>query len=125
MVPTIEKAVAEACGADKFAANMQRLNIVKVEFKRERKAIADAIDGGPIYEDHPLTGELVLVSPDSEDGKLVIKMMRTAARKGKELTAYDAMAIINARKRKRQEQVRLNVIKFRTNQSDNPAADAV
>ena len=75
IVPAIEKAVSEACGADKFAANRLRLNNKKAELKREIKATTHAIDIGPIYEDHPLTGETMLLSPDSKEGKRVI--MRT------------------------------------------------
>ena len=124
-VPAIEKAVSEACGADKFAANMLRLNNKKAELKRERKAIAHGMDIGPIYEDHPLTGEPILLSPDSGEGKRVIMMTRKAAYKGKGLTADEAMDLVTVQRERRREQDRIRKRNTRFDQSNNPTDNTV
>jgi len=125
IVPAIEKAVSEACGAEKFAANMLQLNNKKAKLKQERKAIANAIDIGPIYGDHPLTGKPILLSPDSEEGKRVIRKVREAAYKGKELTVGEAMDFVMAEKDRRRERDRIRKRNTRFNQVNNPTGDAV
>jgi hypothetical protein len=125
IVPAIERAVSEACGAEKFTANMQTLNNSKIESKREKKAIADAIDIGPIYEDHPLTGEPILLSPDSKEAKRIIRKVRMAAYKGNELTVDGAMNFIATQRERRREQDRIRKRNTGFDQSNNPTDNAV
>ena len=124
IVPVIEKAVSQACGADKFKENMISLNRAKAELRRERKSKFYIIEIGPVYG-YNVRGEPVLLPPDSKEVKQVDRMIRKAARKGQELKEYEAVGLIEAHQERRREQVRINGIKFRGNQSNNPTDNAV
>ena len=115
----IAQAVAKASGAVEFAEKLAKLRngaareeenkrnaAAQKEKRAERQAAIISVTPPMLYEDHPLTGEPVLLPPD-EVAKVMRRLSRTSSADVALMDAEECAARVAAQKERRREADRL------------------